>query len=45
MSNGDPMYAALITLGIDPHQAPAAAAALTNDILPTLRSAPGFIAG
>jgi len=39
------MYAALITLGIDPHQAPAAAAALTNDILPTLRSAPGFIAG
>jgi hypothetical protein len=39
------MHAALITLTIDPHQAPAAAEALTSDILPTLRSAPGFIAG
>ncbi len=39
------MHAALITLTIDPHQAPAAAAALTNDVLPKLRSAPGFIAG
>ena len=39
------MYAALVTLTIDPNQAPAAAAVLTNDILPTLRAAPGFVAG
>ena len=39
------MYAALITLTIDPDRAPAAAAALTDEILPTLRSAPGFLAG
>ena len=30
---------------IDPHQAPAAASALVNEILPAVRSSPGFIAG
>jgi hypothetical protein len=39
------MYAVLMTLTIDPGQAPEAAAALTNDILPRIRSAPGFVAG
>lgn len=39
------MHAALISLTIDPDQAPAAAAVLTNDILPTVRAAPGFVAG
>jgi hypothetical protein len=39
------VHAALVTLTIDPDQAPAAASALVNDILPTLRSAPGFLAG
>jgi hypothetical protein len=39
------VYAVLVTLTIDPHQAPAAAAVLTNDILPVLCAAPGFIAG
>ena len=39
------MHAALVTLTIDPDQAPAAAAVLTNDILPTVRAAPGFVAG
>jgi hypothetical protein len=39
------MHAALVTLTIDPDQAPAAADALTRDILPKLRSAPGFVAG
>ena len=39
------MHAALVTLTIDPEQAPAAAGALVNDILPTVRSAPGFVAG
>ena len=39
------MHAALTTLKIDPDQAPAAANALVNDILPRVRSAPGFIAG
>ena len=39
------MHAALVTLTIDPDQAPAAANALVNDILPTVRSAPGFVAG
>jgi hypothetical protein len=39
------MHAALVTLTIDPQQAPAAANALVNDILPTVRSAPGFVAG
>jgi hypothetical protein len=35
------MHAALVMLTIDPDQAPAAASALTNDILPRLPSAPG----
>jgi hypothetical protein len=39
------VHAALVTLTIDPDQAPAAANALVNDILPTVRSAPGFVAG
>jgi hypothetical protein len=39
------VHAALVTLTIHPDQAPAAAGALTNDILPALRAAPGFIAG
>ena len=39
------MHAALVKLTIDPDQAPAAADALTHDILPTVRSAPGFVAG
>ena len=39
------MYAAVVTLSIDPDQAPAAAAAFTNDILPKIRSAPGLVAG
>lgn len=39
------MHAALVRLTIDPEQAPAAAEALTNDILPRVRSAPGFVAG
>jgi hypothetical protein len=34
-----------VKLTVDPEQAPAAAAALTNDILPRVRSAPGFVAG
>jgi hypothetical protein len=34
-----------VTLTIDPEQAPAAANALVNGILPTVRSAPGFVAG
>jgi hypothetical protein len=39
------MHAALMTLTIDPDQAPEAADALTRDILPKIRSAPGFVAG
>jgi hypothetical protein len=39
------MHAALMKLIIDPEQAPAAASALTHDILPTIRTAPGFVAG
>jgi hypothetical protein len=39
------VYAALVNLTIDPEQAPAAASALTNDILPALRAADGFVAG
>jgi hypothetical protein len=39
------MHAALVKLTIDLDQAPAAADALTHDILPTVRSAPGFVAG
>ncbi|HMJ00211.1 MAG TPA: hypothetical protein VK488_10295 [Gaiellaceae bacterium] len=39
------MYAALVTLTIDPDQAPAAANALVDEILPKVRSASGFVAG
>jgi hypothetical protein len=39
------MHAALVNVTIDPDQAPAAANALTHDILPAIRSAPGFLAG
>ena len=39
------MHAALVRLTIDPEQAPAAAEALTSDILPRVRSASGFVAG
>jgi hypothetical protein len=35
------MHAALVTITIDPSQAPAAAAALMDDILPRVTSAPG----
>lgn len=39
------MHAALVRLTVDPDHAPAAAEALMNDILPRVRSAPGFVAG
>ena len=39
------MHAALVTLTIDPDQAPEAADALTNHLLPAIRSADGFVAG
>ena len=39
------MHAALVELTIEPDQAPAAANALVNEILPTIRSASGFVAG
>jgi len=39
------MHAALVSLTVDPQHAPAAAQALMNDILPRVRSAPGFVAG
>ena len=39
------MHAALVKLTINPDQAPAAAKTLVDDILPTVRSARGFIAG
>ncbi len=39
------MYAALVHLAIEPSLAPAAAAAFTNEILPKVRAAPGFVAG
>lgn len=39
------MYAALVTLTIDPEQAPAAAGALMSEILPAVRSTAGFVAG
>jgi hypothetical protein len=38
------MYAALVNSTIQRDQAPAAANALVNDILPRLRSAPGYVA-
>src|SRR5258708_16837797 len=39
------MHAALVTVTIDPSQAPAAAAALMDDIMPRITSSPGFAAG
>jgi hypothetical protein len=39
------MHASLVNLTIDPAHAAAAAAALMNDILPEITSAPGFVAG
>jgi hypothetical protein len=39
------VHAALVRLTVDPDQAPAAAEALVSDILPRVRSAPGFVAG
>jgi len=39
------MYAALVKLTIDPAKAPAAANTFTNDILPRVQSAEGFMAG
>ena len=39
------MYAALVKLTIDPAQAPAAAAAFTNEVLPRVKSAEGFAGG
>jgi hypothetical protein len=39
------MYAALVNLTIDPAQAPAAASAFTNEILPQVQSSVGFISG
>lgn len=39
------MHAALMHLTIDPALAPAAAAAFTNELLPRVRTAPGFVAG
>jgi hypothetical protein len=45
LAKGRDVHAALVTLTIDADQAPAAANALVNDILPTVRSAPGFVAG
>jgi hypothetical protein len=39
------MHASLVTLTVDPEHAPAAANALTNNILPMIESAPGFVSG
>jgi hypothetical protein len=39
------MYAALVKLTIDPARAPAAAAAFTNEVLPRVKSAEGFVGG
>ncbi|HEV8577800.1 MAG TPA: hypothetical protein VGX68_01860 [Thermoanaerobaculia bacterium] len=39
------MHAALVKLTIDPARAPAAAAAFTNEILPRVKSAEGFVGG
>lgn len=45
LHTGRAMYAAIIQLTIDPTQAAAAAAAFTNDILPRIRNAQGFVSG
>ena len=39
------MHAALITLTIDPKQAPAAATAFTQTVLPSIKAAEGFVGG
>jgi len=39
------MYAALVSLTIDPEQAPAAAAEFTSNVLPRVRATPGFKGG
>jgi hypothetical protein len=39
------MYAALVSLTIDPAQATAAAAAFTSKVLPRVQTTPGFQAG
>jgi hypothetical protein len=44
-TKGGRVHAALVRLTVDPDQAPAAAEALTNEILPRVRAAPGFLAG
>jgi hypothetical protein len=45
IARGGIVHAALVRLTIDPEQAPEAAAALTSDILPRVRSGSGFVAG
>lgn len=39
------MYAAVVRLTIDAAQAPAAATAFSNDILPRVKAAEGFVGG
>ena len=39
------MHAALMHVTIDPALAPAAAATFTDELLPRVRTAPGFVAG
>ena len=39
------MYAAVVKLTIEPARAPAAAAAFSNDILPRVKAAAGFVGG
>ena len=39
------MYAAVVRLTIDIARAPAVAAAFTNDLLPRIKSAEGFVGG
>ena len=39
------MYAAVVKLKIDTERAPAAAAAFSNDILPRVKAAAGFVGG
>jgi len=39
------MHAALLTVTIDPAQADAARVALAEQVVPMVRSAPGFVAG
>ncbi len=39
------MFAAIVSLTIDPAKAAAAAGAFTAEVLPRVRAAPGFVAG